>query len=98
MLEFETVPKSMFRQVMILDASGNLLEMFENYNNLYCLHDLYTNNRLNKEGPGTFHREGFVLSGSYYFRVDVNICEAFQAIAGNDAAAITALLTALIAT
>ena len=40
----------MFRKVIIQDASGILLETFENYNDLYCLHELITNNRLNREG------------------------------------------------
>ena len=48
---------------MIQDASGNLLESFENYNDLYCLQELLTNNRMNREGPGTFHGEGLVVPG-----------------------------------
>ena len=34
------------------DASGNLLENFENYYDLYCLTELLTNNKFNREGPG----------------------------------------------
>ena len=60
---FERGPESMFRRLLIQDASGNLLETFENYNDLYCLHELLTNNRLNREGPGTFHGEGLVVPG-----------------------------------
>ena len=62
-VRFERGPESMFRRVMIQDASGNLLESFENYNDLYCLQELLTNNRLNREGPGTFLGEGLVLPG-----------------------------------
>ena len=57
-------PKVCSEELMIQDASGNLLETFENYNDLYCLQELLTNNRLNREGPGTFHGEGLVLPGS----------------------------------
>ena len=46
-VRFERGPESMFWHVMIKDASGNLLEIFENY----------------REGPGTFHGEGLVLPG-----------------------------------
>ena len=52
-VRFERGPESMFRRLMIQDASGNLLESFENYNDLYYLQELLTNNRLNREGPGT---------------------------------------------
>ena len=71
-VRFERGPESMFRRVMIQDASGNLLESFENYNDLYCLHELLTNNRLNREGPGTFHGKGLVLPG--YDTLGVNRC------------------------
>ena len=72
---FERGPESMFQRVMIQDASGNLLESFENDNDLYCLriHELLTNNRLNREGPGTFHGEGLVLPGYDMPTVNVNL-------------------------
>ena len=49
-VRFERGPESMFRRVLIQDASGNLLENFENYNDLYCLTELLTNNKQNREG------------------------------------------------
>ena len=58
---------------MIQDASGNLLESFENYNDLYCLQELLTNNRLNREGPGTFHGEGLALPGNNTPGVEVSM-------------------------
>ena len=94
-VRFERGPESMFRRVMIQDASGNLLESFENYNDLYCLQELLTNNRLNREGPGTFHGEGLVLPGYDLPGVNVNIGAAIQAVVGNDATAVGNLLTAL---
>ena len=60
-VRFERGPESMFRRVLIQDASGNLLENFENYNDLYCLTELLTNNKSNREGPGCFHGEGLQL-------------------------------------
>ena len=39
-VRFERGPESMFRTVLIQDAIGNLLESFENYNDLYCLTEL----------------------------------------------------------
>ena len=80
---------------MIQDRSGNLLETFENYNDLYCLHELLPNNRLNTEGPGTFYGEGLVLPGANTLGVDVNVGAALQAVAGDDGAAVTALLAVL---
>ena len=62
-VRFERGPESMFRRVVIQDASGNLLENFENYNDLYCLTELLTNNKSNREGPGCFHGEGLQLPG-----------------------------------
>jgi len=62
-VRFERGPESMFRRVVIQDASGNLLEIFENYNDLYCLTELLTNNKSNREGPGCFHGEGLQLPG-----------------------------------
>jgi hypothetical protein len=35
-VRFERGPESMFRRIQIFDASGNLLENFENYNDMYC--------------------------------------------------------------
>ena len=62
-VRFERGPESMFRRVLIQDASGNLLENFEHYNDLYCLSELLTNNKSNREGPGCFHGEGLQLPG-----------------------------------
>ena len=74
-VRFERGPESMFRRVMIQDASGNLLEMFDNYNDLYCLQELLTNNRLilNREGPGTFHGEGLTVPGNQQPGPNINI-------------------------
>ena len=72
-VRFERGPESMFRRVMIQDASGNLLESFENYNDLYCLQELLTNNRMNSEGPGSFHGEGLVITGNSSPEVQVNM-------------------------
>ena len=49
-VRFERGPESMFRSVLIQDASGNLLESFENYNDLYCLAELLTGSKQNREG------------------------------------------------
>ena len=62
-VRFERGPESMFRRVLIQDASGNLLETMENYNDLYCLTELLTNNKANRSGPGVYHGEGLVLPG-----------------------------------
>ena len=35
----------------------------ENYNDLYCLTELLTNNKNNRSGPGVHHGEGLVLPG-----------------------------------
>ena len=72
-VRFERGPESMFHRVMIQDTSGNLLESFENYNDLYCLQELLTNNRMNREGPGTFHGEGLVIPGNSSPEVQVNM-------------------------
>ena len=58
-VRFERGPESMFRRIQIFDASGNLLENFENYNDLYCLTELLTNNVNNRRGVASFHGEGF---------------------------------------
>jgi hypothetical protein len=58
-LRFERGPESMFRRIQIFDASGNLLENFENYNDMYALTELLTNNHANRRGVSTFHGEGF---------------------------------------
>ena len=63
-VRFERGPESMFRRVIIQDASGNLLENFENYNDVYCLTELLTNNKSNREGPGCFYGEGLLLPGN----------------------------------
>ena len=62
-VRFERGPESMFRRVLIQDASGNMLENFEHYNDLYCLTELLTNNKQIREGPGCFHGEGLQLPG-----------------------------------
>jgi len=54
----------MFRRVLIQDASGNLLESFENYNDLYCLTELLSDSRQNREGFSAFHGEGLKLPGN----------------------------------
>ena len=56
-------PESMFRRVLIQDASGNLLESFENYNDLYCLTELLSDSKQNREGS-TFHGEGLKVPGN----------------------------------
>jgi hypothetical protein len=58
-VRFERGPESMFRRVQIFDASGNLLENFENYNDMYCLTELLTDNAQNRSGVSMFHGEGF---------------------------------------
>ena len=81
----------MFQRVMIQDASGNLLEIFENYNDLYCCYELLTKNRLNREEPGTVHVEGLVLTGYDSLGVNVNTGETLQALQDNaNAAAVLA--------
>ena len=62
-VRFERGPESMFRRVLIQDASGNLLESFENYNDLYCLTELLSDSRQNREGYSAFHGEGLKLPG-----------------------------------
>ena len=62
-VRFDRVPESMFRRVLIKDASGKLLEIFENYNDLDYLPELLTNNKSNREGPVCFHGEGLFLPG-----------------------------------
>ena len=57
-VRFERGPESLFKRVMIQDASGNLLETLENCNDLYCLTELLTNNKTNRSGPGVYHGEG----------------------------------------
>ena len=57
-VRFERGPESMFRRVLIQDASGNLLESFENYNDLYCLTELLSDSKKNREGFSSFHGEG----------------------------------------
>ena len=51
----------MLRRELIQDAHGNLLENFENYHDLYCLTELLSNSKQNREGPGCFHGEGLQL-------------------------------------
>jgi hypothetical protein len=54
----------MFRRVLIQDASGNLLESFENYNDLYCLTELLSDSRQNREGFSAYHGEGLKVPGN----------------------------------
>ena len=63
-VRFERGLESMFRRVLIQYASGNLLESFENYNNLYCLTESFTDSKLNREGFSWFHGEGLKVPGS----------------------------------
>ena len=63
-VRFERGPESILRRVLVQDASGNLLETMENYNDLYCLTELLTNNKLNRSGPGVYHgKDWFYLEG-----------------------------------
>ena len=55
-LRFERGPESMFRRVQIFDASGALLENFENYNDLYTLTELLTNNHSQQKRYGVVPR------------------------------------------
>lgn len=64
-VRFERGPESMFRRVQFQDASGGLLENFENYNDLYCLQELCTNSANNRSGPNLFHGEGFQYPHNY---------------------------------
>ena len=63
-VRFERGPESMFRRVLIQDASGNLLESFENYNDLYCLTELLTDSKQNREGFSAYHGEGLKVPGN----------------------------------
>ena len=72
-VRFKRGPESMFRRVLIQDASGNLLETMENYNDLYCLTELLTNNKMNRSGPGVYHGEGLVLPGGVTPTVSVTL-------------------------
>jgi hypothetical protein len=65
-IRFERGPESMFRRVQIQDSSGNLLESIENYNDLYCLTELLSDNVSNRKGVSTFHGEGLVLLNQGY--------------------------------
>ena len=59
-VRFERGPESMFRRIEYQDYGGGTdLENFENYNDLYCLTELLTNNASNRSGVDTFHGEGF---------------------------------------
>ena len=71
-VRFERGPESMFRSELIQDASGNLLET----NDLYCLAELLTNNKLNRSGPGVYHGEGLVLPGGVTPTVSVTLPSA----------------------
>ena len=78
---------------MIQDASGNLLESFENYNDLYCLQELLTNNRMNREGPGTFPGEGLVVPGNNSPEVKITLGSVIQGLqSSSGTAAIVAAL------
>jgi hypothetical protein len=60
-VRFDRGPESIFRRVQIFDSSGNLLENFENYNDLYCATELMTNNSTLRSMSGTFHGEGLMV-------------------------------------
>ena len=85
-VRFERGPKIMFRRVMIQDTSGNLLESFENYNDLHYLHELLT---------GTFHSEGLVVQAADMPGVNVNMGAAIQAVPTQSNATNNQVLTAL---
>ena len=58
------------------DADGNLLETLENYNDLYSLTELHTNNKNNTSGPGVYHGKGLVLPGGVTPTVNVKLPSA----------------------
>ena len=60
-LRFDRGPESIFRRIQIFDASGNLLENYENYNDLYCATELMTNNSQLRSNSGMFHGEGLLV-------------------------------------
>mmetsp|Transcript_9417 Transcript_9417/g.12378 ORF Transcript_9417/g.12378 Transcript_9417/m.12378 type:complete len:204 (-) Transcript_9417:25-636(-) len=62
MLRFERGPESMFKRVQFQDIAGNLLESFENYNELYALTELLTSNKKIRNGVNNTHYEGLHLS------------------------------------
>ena len=55
---WERGPESMFRRVQIFDASGNMLENIDHYNELYALTELCTNNYANRTSFLRSHGEG----------------------------------------
>ena len=61
-VRFERGPESMFRRVQYQDSSGNLLESFENYNDIYCLTELLTDNVSNRTNVSPFHGEGLTVA------------------------------------
>ena len=60
-VRFDRGPESIFRRIQIFDASGNLLENYENYNDLYCATELMTNNSQLRSNSGMFHGEGLLV-------------------------------------
>ena len=58
-LKFERGFESIFRRIQITDASGNLLENLEHYNELYALQEICTAPRLARDGIGYCNGEGF---------------------------------------
>ena len=63
-VRFERGPESMFRRVLIQDPSGNLLENFENYNDLYCLTELLSDGKQNRVGFSAHHVGGLKVPGN----------------------------------
>lgn len=57
-LRFERGIESIFRRIQITDASGNLLENLEHYNELYALQELMSAPKLSREGLGFVNGEG----------------------------------------
>ena len=60
-MRFDRGLESIFRRIQIFDASGNLLENFENYNDLYWAIELMTNNSTLRSRMGNFHGEGLLV-------------------------------------
>jgi hypothetical protein len=58
-LRFERGIESIFRRIQITDASGNLLENLEHYNELYALQEICTAPRIARNGVGFCNGEGF---------------------------------------
>lgn len=63
-VRFERGPESMFRRLQFMDATGAILENFENYNDMYAIQELCTNNANNRSGPNVFHGEGLQIQNN----------------------------------